>query len=374
MAIAIAPARARAYGLLAQALRLQGRLDEAAAALDAGTAAAGADPAFAIERGTVLAAAGDTQAAARVWREVLAQDAMNAGAFVRLAALALQGQDMNAAQLLIDSALASPRASAEVLRSALQLMFGTEADGIPRASRLLRLGEKLLECAPHDVGALLVTARAFLALGDRVEASSRLSMIERLEPKSAAAAEVQAMRLAMDNPGADLEIQSVLRAAHSVVPERLADVSARARRLATLHGAWGGWLAAAVADRRRSRPAAARNALEVALEAAPVASLLHLELAAVLIDLGDPLGAVSHAQSALAFEGPSYRALLMSARAFHAAGRSVEAAQAARAVLQLQPGDAAALGLLAHRAPSKPKRSWVEELRRAFARLRVSGT
>ena len=248
MAIAIAPTRARAYGLLAQALRLQGRLDEAAAALDAGTAAAGADPAFAIERGTVLAAAGDTQAAARVWREVLAQDAMNAGAFVRLAALALQGQDMNAAQLLIDSALASPRASAEVLRSALQLMFGTEADGIPRASRLLRLGEKLLECAPHDVGALLVTARAFLALGDRVEASSRLSMIERLEPKSAAAAEVQAMRLAMDNPGADLEIQSVLRAAHSVVPERLADVSARARRLATLHGAWGGWLAAAVAE------------------------------------------------------------------------------------------------------------------------------
>lgn len=363
-AIAIAPRRVRPYSLLAQALRAQGKLDGALAVLQAGAAAAGSDRALTVERGVVLAASGDLEGAALAWREVLATDPLQREAYVHLAALALRSRDTATAQTLVDSALASPAAPVDVLRSAVQLVQNTEAEGLPRASRLLRLGERWLEREPHQPSALMVIARSLLALGQPPEARARLDEIERVAPRSAAAAEAQAMRLALDEPAAHLEVQSVLRAARMAPVARLADVTARARRLGTLHSAWGAWLAASLAEGRRGRWDAARSALHVGVDLAPGAVPVHLELGRVLIELGAPDAAIERAQIVMALEGPSPATLGVLARALAAAGRSAEAIEAATGALAMQPDDASTQALL--RALRSPKRrsGWGQALAR----------
>jgi tetratricopeptide (TPR) repeat protein len=74
-------------------------------------------------------------------------------------------------------------------------------------------------------------------------------------------------------------------------------------------------VAAAVAERRRGRWAAARGALEVALEMAPGAVVAHIELAEALLELDDAAGALEHAERAVALEGESPRVTLVKERA-----------------------------------------------------------
>lgn len=346
-ALALAPRRSRAYVLLAQALRAQSKFDAALAVLHAGVGSAGADVLLEIEKGTVLAAMHDFVGAARAWGEVLSREPMNPVAFARLSALALRTRDQSTGQGLIDAALTAPEASAEVFRHAVQLALGTEAEGLARASRVARLCERWLARIPGDATAVLVLARSLLVLGDREGARVRLARLERVEPRSPAAAELAALRLAIDEPAADLEIQSVLRAAHSAPLERLVEVSARARRLATLHGAWTAWLAAGVAERRRKKWAAARGALEVALEMAPGAAIVQAEMAEALLHLDDAPGALARARASLALEGASAPALGLVARALAAEGRRNEAIDAVTAALALEPQDADLLLLLA---------------------------
>ena len=124
-----------------------------------------------------------------------------------------------------------------------------------------------------------------------------------------------AARFAIDEPSAELAVQSVLRAAQSASLEDLADVAARARSIATLHGSWPAWVAAAVAHRRLGRWTAARAALEVAVEIAPGAALAHVELAEALLALGDLAGAIEHAERARSLEGESPRATAVLAKA-----------------------------------------------------------
>ena len=162
----------------------------------------------------------------------------------------------------------APRRPAPCSAAAL----ATEGEGIARASRVARLCGRLLDLAPGDAWAALALARALVALGDMPAARQRLAGVDHVAPASAAAAEAQVVRLSIDDPRAEIEVRSVLRAAQSADSEHLADVAARARRLATLHHAWPGWLAAAVAERRQQRWAAARGALHVALELAPGAT------------------------------------------------------------------------------------------------------
>jgi hypothetical protein len=89
----------------------------------------------------------------------------------------------------------------------------------------------------------------------------------------------------------------------------LPEIVSRARRLATEHGAWPGWLAAAIAEGRRGRWPEARAVLGIALEIAPGAPGVRLELARVLLALGRPAEARPHVEHAIASEGPSPRAL-----------------------------------------------------------------
>lgn len=355
-AVALAPGRCRSYVLLAQSLRSQSKFEAALAAVHAGIESCGADVMLGIEKGMVLAATHDFAAAAAAWSDVLSRDPMNPTAFARLSALALRTRDSVTAQSLIDAALSAPEASAEVFRHAVQLALGTEAEGLARASRVARLCERWLGRVPGDPTAVLVLARSLLASGDREGARVRLGRLGRVAPASPAAAELAALRLAIDEPAADLEIQSVLRAAHGAPVERLVEVSARARRLATLHGAWTAWLAAGVAERRRKKWVAARGALEVALEMAPGAAVVQAEMAEALLHLDDALGAVARVRAALALEGPSAPVLGLLARALAAAGRNAEAIDAVTAALAFDARSAALQSLFSQLKASTSNR------------------
>jgi type IV pilus assembly protein PilF len=374
-AVASAPKRGRTYTLLAQALRAQGKHDGALAALHEALLRAGADPAIHAERGVVLAERGDLDGAAAAWREALARDPVHAAAFGHLASLALRARDTALGETLVDSALAAQRAHPDVLRRAIQLALFTEGDGIARAARVARLCERVLALVPDDPQSLLALARALVILGDRPAARSRLGHVVRVAPASSAAAEAHVTRLALDEPAAERDLQSVVRAARSAATADLADVAARARRLATLHNIWTGWLAAAMAEQRRGRWAAARGHLEMALEAAPGATAAHLEMATVLLHLEEPQVALSHAERAMTLEGDSPRVLGALAKALAAVGRRDEARAVAHRALAARPDDDDARALAASlRAEPAPKgwAAWTSRARELLKRARQS--
>jgi tetratricopeptide (TPR) repeat protein len=337
--VSSAPKRCRPYALLSHALRAQGKFDGAQAAIDAGFAECGNEVALHTERGMILAERGDVGGARVAWQEALARDPGNQPAFGLLAELVLRERDASTAQTLIDSALASPRAHIDVLRRAVQLAQSTETEGLARAARIARLCERILELLPDDAPALLALARALVVLGDPAGARARLAKVARFAPQSESGAEAQITRLALEDPGAERDLQRVLQAAHDGADAEMTDIVARARRLATLHNAWPGWLAAGIAEQRRGRWAAARGALEVALETAPGATLAHLELAVVLLEMDDAAGALAHADRALALSGDSSLAIRLRARALAASGRKEEGLAVLNRAMVVFPDD-----------------------------------
>jgi tetratricopeptide (TPR) repeat protein len=225
------------------------------------------------------------------------------------------------------------------------------------------LCRKLLEVVPQDAWAALALARAQLALGETATARQGLSLIVRSAPGSLPASEAQAMVLAIEDPSLGRAMEHLIKAANTAPPEKLEEVAARARKLATLHDAWPGWVAAAVAERRRGRWTAARGALEVAVELAPGASGAHLELATVLKELGDAAGARGHAERAMALEGETPRTLLALARALAAEGRRKEAQAAAARALAMEPQSEDAKALLRRLKEEPVKRGWLAVMR-----------
>jgi tetratricopeptide (TPR) repeat protein len=366
-AIVLAPGRVRPYSLLAQSLRVQGLSSAALAALAEGLDRNPDDAVLLAERGIVLSAMGDVEAAATAWRAALSRDAVLPLAFGGLATIALRRQDVGLAQGLVDAALAAANPTPDVLRRAVHLALATEAQGLSRASRVARLCEHILALVPDDPNASVALARAQIALGDKDKARTRLAHVAAAAPESGAAAEAQMTRLALDDPSAEMELQSIVRAAHVAPVANLEDIAARARRLATVHDAWPGWLAAAVAERRRARWTAARGALEVALETAPGAAPVHAELAHVLLELDDVPGALSHARRGASLDTESTRALTALARALAASGHRKEALDAVNRALALRPDDVdakAALTSLGHPSKGAPG-AWRRALLRA---------
>jgi len=321
-AVASAPRRARLHVLLAQSLRAQGQLDAALATLASAQAEIGPDVGLSTERGAVLASRGDLDGARAAWREALARDPVHPAPFTSLGALALRSKDGETAQLLVDAALSSPVTSADVLRRSIHLALATEGEGIARASRVAKLCLRVLELAPGDPWASLALARSQMVLGDLMQARERLLSIERAAPGSSAAAEAQAVRVVMDDPQLEAQLQNVMKAAQTGPDAALADVAMRARRLATLHALWPAWMAAATAERRRGQIAAARAALEAALEVAPGAAAAHADLAEVLLELGQGEPARDHAKRAIELEGETPRMTQVLARTQELSGRS----------------------------------------------------
>jgi tetratricopeptide (TPR) repeat protein len=369
-AILAAPQRIRLYTLLAQALRAKRDFDGALSVLASAPVAAQDATPLLVERGMVYTERGDTGAAALEWRRVLAREPVQPVAFCGLAGVALQTSDAVAAQSLVDAALAAPSAHPDVLRRAVHLVMVTEAVGIARASRVARLCSRLLEIVPNEASAALAWAQALIMLGERKEARARLVQAERLAPGSAVEAEAQIARLGFDDPRTNDEVKSVLRAALGAAPSAMADVSARARKLGTMHAVWTAWLAAGIADRKRGKLAAAREAFEVALEIAAGATPVHLELSGLLVALGEASKAVSHAERALTLEGESPRALKVLARSLVAAGRRIDALRASARALEMQPNDAELRQVVALLRGSHIEGSWGTRVRALLRRWR----
>ena len=98
-------------------------------------------------------------------------------------------------------------------------------------------------------------------------------------------------------------------------------------------------MAGAVAERRRGRWPAARDALKLGLQIAPGAAVLHSEMALAFLKLGQPLVAVRHAEIAAGLGETSPQSAGTLACALAALGRSAEARAVANRALAMGPMD-----------------------------------
>jgi len=358
-ALTRAPTRPGLYALLAEALRARGAMDAAMAALESGLGAAPRDPVLENERGGMLALRGDFDQATRTWLGVLDRG-MNAPAFANAAAVAMRRRDTTLAQTLVDRALAAPALPVDVARRAVQLALASEPDGIARATRVAALAKAITSALPDDAWASLVLARASTQLGQKSEARDLLARVELHAPGTPMAAEAQRARFAIEEPEAALALEATLRAAGGAPVKDLEEIAVRAKRLATSHGGWLGWLAASVAERRAGRLLAAREAANTALEIAPGCSPAHAELASVAIALGEGARAVLHAEKTIALEGEQPRLVGLLARALAAAGRRDEAVAVAARAVRLDPNDDALKRVVAEvDKPPASESSWL---------------
>jgi tetratricopeptide (TPR) repeat protein len=350
-----APDRARLYAILSEARRSQGDLDGALEAVDSGLRHVLDDGLLATERAVVLAQRGDLHGAELLWKRVLSRDSVYPSAYVNLATLAADRNDLALAQALVDEALAAPHARPDVLRRAIQLAVATEPDGLPRAARVKKLATSLVERVPGDAWGALVLAQAHVRLGEKAEALRGFARVWELAPETALAAEAQRERLACADPQASLEIEAVLRAAESAPPEALAGVAARGRSLASLHGVWTAEFARGVAEKRLGHAASARRAMEDAVTLARGATPAHLELVELCLAAGDADKALEHAERVALLEGRTPRAIAALAVALGAAGRAEEARENAALALASFPGDPRLAAIAARDEPSEPR-------------------
>ncbi len=371
-ALEAAPDRTRLYALLSEARRARGDLDGALEAVDRGMARLRGDATLATERGIVLAERGDAAGAERAFRDVLARLPLNVPAYANLAALTLKRKDATAAQALVDSALgAVTTAHPEVLRRAMQLALSAEPEGVARAARVAAMARALLERTPDDAWGSMMLARSLVQMGDRAAAAAQLARVEAVAPNTTFAAEAQRGRFSIEEPLAALELDAVLRAAYAAPPGELDAVTVRGRQLLAIHPVWAAWFAVGVAERRRERWRAAREAFDATIALAEGCSPAHRELVTVCVALGEATEALRHAQRAHALEGESPRTLGALASALLANAQPDEAATILERALLLDADDsenrALAQRLRGPRAPASA--SGASPMRRLYGAI-----
>jgi tetratricopeptide (TPR) repeat protein len=285
--------------------------------------------------------------------------------------MVMERRDALAAAQLVDDALRHGAAHPDVLRRAIQLSLAAEPEGIARASRVATLAKSLVDRAPTDAWARLVLARALALSGERSAAIKRLTEVEELAGHSSFAAEAQRGRLALEDPQVSLEIDSVLRAAYQAAVDDLETIASRARSLATMHTAWYAWFAVGIAERRRERWRAARDAFDEAIRIAPGCTPAHMEIVAAHVALSDGEPALHHARRACELEGESARTLAVLATALLAAGKRDEATGAIDRALELDATDEANRALAERIRTGRPRTtSTLTRLRDIFTRFR----
>lgn len=368
-ALAVDPSRARLYALLSEARRARGDLPGALSAIEDGLLHSTDDPLLNTERGIVLAERGNLVEAERAWRMVLDERPLYPPAFTNLASLVMERHDIVGAARLVDDALARGPAHPDVLKRAIQLSLAAEPEGIARAARVGKLAHALVERAPNDAWATLVLARALVQTGDKLAAARRFTAVEEMGPASALASEAQRARFALEEPKASTEIDAILRAAYQAPIEDLETISSRARGLALAHGAWCGWFAVGIAERRLERWRAARDAFREALRLAPGCTPAHMEIVGAHAALGDPAAALEHARKACELDGETARTLAVLATALLAEGKREEAASAVERAIALDTTDEANRAL-AERIRNGERPSTLMRLRETLARWR----
>jgi len=368
-ALALDSTRARLYALLSEARRARGDLPGALSAIEDGLLHSTDDPLLNTERGIVLAERGNLVEAERAWRMVLDERPLYPPAFTNLASLVMERHDIVGAARLVDDALARGPAHPDVLKRAIQLSLAAEPEGIARAARVGKLAHALVERAPNDAWATLVLARALVQTGDKLAAARRFTAVEEMGPASALASEAQRARFALEEPKASTEIDAILRAAYQAPIEDLETISSRARGLALAHGAWSGWFAVGIAERRLERWRAARDAFREALRVAPGCTPAHMEIVGAHVALGDPPAALEHARRACELDGDTARTLAVLATALLAEGKRDEAATAIERAIALDTTDEANRAL-AERIRNGERPSTLMRLRDTLARWR----
>lgn len=369
-ALAIEPDRPRVYALLSEVRRSRGDLEGALAAIEDGLLRGADDPLLNTERGIVLAERGNLEQAERAWRMVLELRPLYPPAYTNLATAVMERKDLVSAAQLVDDALRFTAAHPDVLRRAIQLSLAAEPEGIARASRVATLAQALVERAPNDAWARLALARALARRGDKASAVRRLEEVEELAAATSLAAEAQRGRLALEEPQVSLEIDSVLRAAYQADALDLETIAARARSLATTNNAWHAWFAAGIAERRRERWRAARDAFAEAIRIAPGCTPAHMEIVAAHVALGDAEPAIVHARRACELEGESARTLAVLATALLAAGKRDEATSAIDRALELDATDEANRALAERIRAGRARTTTLTRLRDIFTRFR----
>ena len=369
-ALAIEPDRPRVYALLSEVRRSRGDLEGALAAIEDGLLRGADDPLLNTERGIVLAERGNLEQAERAWRMVLELRPLYPPAYTNLATAVMERKDLVSAAQLVDDALRFTAAHPDVLRRAIQLSLAAEPEGIARASRVATLAQALVERAPNDAWARLALARALARRGDKASAVRRLEEVEELAAATSPAAEAQRGRLALEEPQVSLEIDSVLRAAYQADALDLETIAARARSLATTNNAWHAWFAAGIAERRRERWRAARDAFAEAIRIAPGCTPAHMEIVAAHVALGDAEPAIVHARRACELEGESARTLAVLATALLAAGKRDEATSAIDRALELDATDEANRALAERIRAGRARTTTLTRLRDIFTRFR----
>ncbi|MFO0671251.1 MAG: tetratricopeptide repeat protein [Polyangiaceae bacterium] len=373
-ALTHAPKRSRLFALASEARRMRGDLSGARAVVADGVARAGTDPILLTERGMLAADQSDSPAARAAWGAALDYEPIFPPAFLNLAAMALRDEDSVLAQRLVDRVLSAQDGHPEVLRRAIVLALAAEPEGLARAARIAKIGDRLLAHTSQDAWTLLATAHAWLALGQPDEARRRFTHVEAVAADTSLAAEASRARFAIDEPAAAAAIDAVVREAMTCEPRDLPLVLARARALAATHATWLPRLALGLAARRAGEREAAFKAFEDTITLAPGCLEAHLELATLAVELDRPVDAVAHAERALELAGPAREVLLVLARALAFAGQVTEARRVVERLRAVAPNDAqlseieAVIDTVPEARPERP--SLVARLARITERFR----
>jgi tetratricopeptide (TPR) repeat protein len=313
----------------------------------------------------VLLARGEWENAVKSLRTSLDRSGFESSALFRLAEVSLLHGDVPTGSWLVDCVLGWPAASEQHLQVAVKLIMSLEPDGVHRASRMDRLGERLMQHGPRDPRPHLLRARALLQMGEREASLMHLDRVDELAPDSQWSAEASVGRLHVDHPQDAEELEALMRACVDAPLVDIPTIAIRAQRFAMLHEhLWLTHYALALAEMRDQRWASARRSLEQARRLAPGATAATRELARCYLEQREPALAFALAKQASEREPRDASMFALAADAAHALGNDAEAIRLAQQALSLEPTNEAYKALLLRVGePKHAGRSWRETIR-----------
>jgi tetratricopeptide (TPR) repeat protein len=365
-------ASALTFALLAEVMRREHATDTAATLLEAGLAEFPEHPALLTERGALNAERKAWPAAVQDFKHAIEKAGPDSNAFFKLAELALQIGDVDAGSSLVDLVLQRVELRELHVHFAVKLAMQLEPDGMHRASRVAKLGKRLIDMAPEDPRPHLLTSRALARMGERDGALYHLDRLDELAPKSTWSSEAALGRFNLEHPEDALELEALVRATSDVSHHDLPTILLRAQRFALLHESlWLTHFALGLAEARAMQFASAKRAFQTAVHLAPGSIAASRELARTLIELGEQKTALTVLEKVRAHDPLDGSLYALSAEAHHREANSASAIELAAKALELEPSNevfkALAQRVAAH-GKSRSDDSWLDSVRSWGAR------